>query len=185
MIVDGHQVESIQNKAPPLPQSCGSLNPFSLVYSDLGTLVTPLLRSDNKIVKLSKWGEGYLFSLACAEKFIETVYELGINKHSDTWIRDNLDKVMATTIVYNLLVRPNRGNIYNSDFVENDRDFDYKASLNDSSPLLDRLGVSKLCREKLRLEADCSSGLLFHSRSDLNLSLVASRLEGKLQGFSC
>jgi hypothetical protein len=81
---------------------------------DLGLRVTEHLRQDDTLVKLSKWGEGYLLSLPCALKFIEKVYEIGINKHSDTWIRDNFKDVLVSSIKYSLVIPPNKGNIYNS-----------------------------------------------------------------------
>jgi len=73
--------------------------------------VLPYLRDDDKLVKLSKWGEGYLLSLPCALSFLRKVYDIGINRHNDGWIRDNLNQVTLPrgSISYELLVSPNDG----------------------------------------------------------------------------
>jgi hypothetical protein len=87
---------------------------FLSLLLDLGSRISKYLRPDDTLVKLSKWGEGYLISLPCAVRFIEKVYEIGINKHSDTWIRDNLKVITLSSIKYSLVISPNAGNIYNS-----------------------------------------------------------------------
>ncbi len=156
---------------------------------DLGTQVSKLLReNDDKMVKLSKWGEGYLLSLGAAVSFIRKIYEVGINKHSDTWIRDTMNPVVENgKIHYRLIVNPNDGNIYNSARVKNEVDFDYRHSLNESKPLFDRIGI--------RIDPDDHTiiymndteleHLLFRSRDDLNFTEVADRLDGSLPGYSC
>jgi hypothetical protein len=143
--------------------------------------LVPYLRKDEILVKLSKWGEGYLLSLASSVEFIKKVYEIGINKHSDTWIRDNMRQMKIDSIKYSLVVPPNAGNIYNSAPVNNKEDFDYPFSKNNSSPLGLRIGL-----ESLSSSAQIDPNIaLFESINDLNLTNVASRLDGKLPGFSC
>ena len=156
---------------------------------DLGARITKLLRhKDDKLVKLSKWGEGYLLSLEAAIRFIQKIYEVGINKHSDTWIRDIMNPVLENgKINYKLVVKPNDGNIYNSAQVKNNVDFDYKHSLNDTTPLFDRIDV-RVDPDDFSItytnESDLEH-LLFKSRDDLNFTEVADRLDGKLLGYSC
>jgi len=146
----------------------------------------PLLRNDDTLVKLSKWGEGYLLSLPCAVNFIKKVYEIGINKHSDTWIRDNIKQITVDRIKYSLVIPPNAGNIYNTLQVNNKVDFSYPHSKNNTSPLGSRIGL-KLDEKNGNFEfvEPDPENALFASREDLNLTKVASRLEGKLAEFSC
>ena len=142
----------------------------------------------SKLVKLSKWGEGYLLSLEAAVRFIQKIYEVGINKHSDTWIRDIMNPVLENgKIDYKLVVKPNDGNIYNSAQVKNNVDFDYKHSLNDTTPLFDRIDV-RVDPDDFSITYKNESDLehvLFKSRDDLNFTEVADRLDGKLLGYSC
>lgn len=158
---------------------------------DLRQRLLPYLRYDDKFIKLSKWGEGYLLSLPCAVNFIMKVYDVGINRHSDTWIRDTLNQITLPRgkIPYELLVGPNDGDIYNSDKVVNKKDFPYKASYGDPSPLLTRLGFIRDANNQFVLNSSNTcynssipmvNGTLkecfFISRADLKFAKVASRL---------
>ena len=145
---------------------------------DIEQLVLPFLRKDDRVVKLSKWGEGYLFSLPAAIRFIDKVYQIGINKHSDTWIRDCLQPILVTNISYSLVIGPNKGNIYNSGNVNNAKDFPYKAAYGNSNILLSLLGFAVNTEEKIIIESDTINKdlLLFSSLDDKNLPDVCLRL---------
>lgn len=148
---------------------------------NLGERVTKYVQhgnNSNVVVKLSTWGEGFLMSLPSAINYIKTIYNIGINSSSDVWIRDMLPSFnINKAIKYKLLVIPNQGNIWNTDIVLNHLDFDYTASMYDSSPLTNRLGICLYPNGSYEFKDVHPSFALFNSRTDLNLTKVAERLK--------
>lgn len=126
--------------------------------------------SSRRVVKLSKWGEGYIFPLAAAKHFLSEVYKRGIVAHSDTFIRDFMDVVYYWRFRYKLMVWPNRGNIHSTPYAVNAVDFNYSASWNDVSPLLTTLQSGG------DHGSATSSPALFSSKTDLSLPIVARRV---------
>ena len=155
---------------------------------NLGHQLMPHLRNDSRVVRLSTWGEGFLFSLSSAINYVSQVYEKGINSSSDIWIRDVLypPSVSLSSIPYELLVKSSQGNIWSTDMVENSVDFDYSPFYNDPSPLFDRVGLCYFPSKASYLLTEVShEHALFKSRSDLNFTKVASRLNGSLSLRLC
>ena len=120
------------------------------------------------IVKLSKWGEGYVFPLQGAKIYLQTVYEIGINKHSDTWIRDNMNVIYFREIEHKLLIWSNQGNILRTPYAVNHVDFAYNASWGDSSPLFNMISHGKSIK-KIRGKKE---NLLFPSSKATNFSSI-------------
>ena len=110
--------------------------------------MVPYLREDDAIVKLSEWGEGYLFSLAAAIRYLYSVYQVGISRHSDTFIIHYLPHIRVLDIPYTLLVEPSKGNIMDTAQVNNKIDFSYRSSKGDPSPLFSLLGIQCEFEEK-------------------------------------
>ena len=129
------------------------------------------------IAKLAKWGEGYYFTLKGCGTMVQKLYQVGMNAHSDLWIRDVLAPLIwRPKIPYCTTFGPNAGNIYYSKpaFVTRKGGFTYakyyNESLGDPSPLLRLLGKggdSNASDEHFRL---------FRNRQDRNLSKVVLRL---------
>ena len=158
------------------------------ILTDLQLRVLPFLRDDDVVVKLSEWGEGYLFSLPAAIAYIRNMYRIGINRHSDTFIIHNTRNIRIENIEYGLLVAPSKGHIMNTPHVNNAKDFPYEPSRDDPSPLLSRLGVVidrgvikdsiHGCNNALKKKKIESNDVpcLFPGPKELNLTYIAQLL---------
>ena len=121
------------------------------------------------IIKLSKWGEGYVFPLQGAKVYLRTIYDIGINKHSDTWIRDNMNVVYYGEIEHELLIWSNQGNILRTPYAVNHIDFAYNASWRDSSPLFDMISHDNYNNQNNKRR---KKNLLFPSSKSTNFSSI-------------
>ena len=123
------------------------------------------------LLKLSKWGEGYFLSELAARSFLRALYSIGINHHSDTWIRDYL-KPEHHDIAYTLAVKPNGGNIYRSHNVNNVWDFPYTPE--------NITNTGAMAPTLLRL---ADAGQLFKDAQERDLGAMARRYTSN--GTSC
>ena len=86
---------------------------FNKIYQDMLTLLDNFDKFD--FVKLSKWGEGYLFNYKGAKKFIEMLYKYGICNHDDNFINKYVADITEHIITERHLIRlPNEGHIWDT-----------------------------------------------------------------------
>lgn len=153
----------------------------------LDQIASGALTRDNcfgAVIKLSKWGEGYMFSRLGAETFIHQLYRRSINHHSDVWIRKYLHP-LHHDVKYHLIVKPNDGNIYYSQRIYNPSEFCYYASSNDASPLFQWLLPSYSSSSSINATITASitkqkhqivHPLMFRSREDTDFSEVVQNM---------